>query len=51
MTVTWNAPVGAVLLVAALALLGLRVHDTVRRSVADRRAMRRVEAVPVAALR
>lgn len=51
MTVSWNAPVGAVLLVAALALLGLRVHDTVRRSVADRRAMRRVEAVPVAALR
>jgi hypothetical protein len=51
MSMYWNGPVGAVLLVASLALLGLRLSDLVRRALSDRRATRRVEAPPVAALR
>ena len=51
MTMYWNGPVGAVLLVASLGLLGLRLADTMRRGLADRRAMRRVTAAPEAALR
>jgi len=45
-TMHWNGPLGAVLLVTSLALLGLRLSDTLRRRLGDRRAMRTVEEVP-----